>query len=231
MSDQTESMFNSAPTEASVDEFVGEGKKYKTAEDALRSIPHAQSHIQSLESTLEELRADLSKRVTLEEVVAQMRETQSQGTEAPLPPALDENKITELLEQKLTQREIAKMNSDNKAKVAASISQAFGEKAESVYNEKARQLGLTPTELNALAGRSPEAVLAYFPELKARPTGQGVSSGSVNTEAFSTSSTAKEGSYAFYSAMRKTDPKRYYSREVQIEITQKAASLGPDFYK
>ena len=38
------------PTEAS--ELVGAGKKYQSVEDALKSVPHAQKHIQTLENEL-----------------------------------------------------------------------------------------------------------------------------------------------------------------------------------
>ena len=34
------------PTEAA--ELVGDGKKYSSVEDALKSVPHAQKHIQTL---------------------------------------------------------------------------------------------------------------------------------------------------------------------------------------
>ena len=46
------------PTE--VQELVGEGKKYQSPEDALKSVPHAQQHIQTLESELAEIKEELS---------------------------------------------------------------------------------------------------------------------------------------------------------------------------
>jgi hypothetical protein len=45
------------PTE--VQSLVGEGKKYQSPEDALKSVPHAQKHIETLESELAEAREEL----------------------------------------------------------------------------------------------------------------------------------------------------------------------------
>ena len=49
----------SIPTEAA--EFVGQGIKYQSVEDALSSVPHAQKHIQTLESELAEVKEELVK--------------------------------------------------------------------------------------------------------------------------------------------------------------------------
>ena len=46
------------PTEAQA--LVGEGKKYASAEEALRSVPHAQQHIKTLEEEMAQLKRDLA---------------------------------------------------------------------------------------------------------------------------------------------------------------------------
>ena len=55
------------PTEAQ--DLVGEGKKYSSAEEALRSVPHAQQHIKTLEEEMAELKEELSKRKTTQELL------------------------------------------------------------------------------------------------------------------------------------------------------------------
>ena len=59
------------PTEAS--ELVGSGKKYTSVEDALKSVPHAQKHIQTLESELATLKEELTKRRTTEELLDEIK--------------------------------------------------------------------------------------------------------------------------------------------------------------
>ena len=69
------------PTEAV--ELVGEGKKYSSVEDALKSVPHAQKHIQTLESELATLKEELSKRKTTEELLDEIKSgIQPQATPA-----------------------------------------------------------------------------------------------------------------------------------------------------
>ena len=59
------------PTEAA--ELVGDGKKYQSVEDALKSVPHAQKHIQTLESELASVKEELTKRRTTEELLDEIK--------------------------------------------------------------------------------------------------------------------------------------------------------------
>src|SRR4030043_1329496 len=59
------------PTE--IAELVGEGKKYKSVEDALKSVPHAQQHIQTLEEENARIKAELVARRTTEEILEEIR--------------------------------------------------------------------------------------------------------------------------------------------------------------
>jgi hypothetical protein len=91
------------PTEAQ--QFVGEGKKYKSAEDALRSVPHAQEHIQTLETEMAHLKEELSKRKTTEELLDEIKSgiqpqeaTTSQGE-------INQDRIMDLVNATIAQRE------------------------------------------------------------------------------------------------------------------------------
>ena len=68
--DSQEPLFQ-IPTEAA--ELVGDGKKYSSVEDALKSVPHAQKHIQTLESELATLKEELMKRRTTEELLDEIK--------------------------------------------------------------------------------------------------------------------------------------------------------------
>ena len=59
------------PTEAQA--FVGEGKKYQSPEDALKSVPHAQKHIETLESELALVKEELTKRKTTQELLDEIK--------------------------------------------------------------------------------------------------------------------------------------------------------------
>lgn len=247
MSDQDTSLFDGTdtPTDTStqidllpeIAELVGEGKKYRTPEEALKSVPHAQKHIQELEATLGELREELTKRATLEEAMAQLRRDSTQiadnGSVAPPATAApDLESLAKIVDGLVEKREMSKVQLENQKKVVASLQSAFGEKAREAHAARLAEIGMSQEDFTSLASRSPKAALALFPEAArgSTPTSGGTTTGSVNTERFSGSGQVKQGTYAWYNQMRATDPKKYFSREVQIEMAQKAKELGSSFY-
>lgn len=142
-------------------ELVGEGKKYKSVEDALKSVPHAQSHIQKLEEEAKMLKEELAKRKAAEELLEDMRNgfVQDNGQQAKveLNPEIVEQTVASILAKKEAQSKAQ----TNVAKVVSSFEQEFGdkEKAQEMYLKVAEESGLSIQDLNRLAATSPEAVL------------------------------------------------------------------------
>jgi hypothetical protein len=92
------------PTEAQ--DLVGEGKKYASAEDALRSVPHAQKHIQTLEAEMAELKEELAKRKTTQELLDELKSETRQPVENTTQEAgLNEDAIMSLVNQTLQRNE------------------------------------------------------------------------------------------------------------------------------
>ena len=168
------------PTEAA--ELVGDGKKYQSVEDALKSVPHAQKHIQTLESELAAAREELSKRRTTEELLDEIKsgiqpKDNHQGVE------FDQDKLMQLVDQTLEVKERQKLAKSNASQVAAKFTEKFGTDAETVYKSVAKENGLSEQQLNSLAASSPNVVLklAGLAEAKIAPVSK--SSSSVNTQA------------------------------------------------
>lgn len=144
------------PTEAA--ELVGAGKKYQSVEDALKSVPHAQKHIQTLETELANVKEELSKRATAEELLQEVRsgltrEPQTQTVD------FDPNKISQIVEQTIENKEKLRVAKTNASSVVSKFTEKFGEKAEEAYLTIAKESGLTVQQLNSLAASSPGAVL------------------------------------------------------------------------
>lgn len=144
------------PTEAA--ELVGDGKKYSSVEDALKSVPHAQKHIQTLESELAAAREELAKRKTAEELLDEIKSgIQPQAT--PAGSEFDQDKLLQLVDQTLEQKERQRAAKTNAESVASKFTEKYGQKAEEVYNNVAKESGLTIQQLNSLAASSPKIVL------------------------------------------------------------------------
>lgn len=174
------------PTEAQ--EFVGEGKKYKSAEDALKSVPHAQEHIQTLESELAQMKEELSKRKTTEELLDEIKSgiqpqeaTTSQGE-------INQDRIMDLVNSTIAQREQQSVAQTNARSVADKFTEKYGSEAEAVYNNLAKESGMSLDQLHNLSATSPSAVLklAGFDN---KPTNVAKPQSTVNTETLSKQST------------------------------------------
>lgn len=176
------------PTEAL--DFVGEGKKYKSAEDALRSVPHAQEHIKTLEEEMAQLKEELTRRKTAEELLDEMKsgiqptENTTQGAE------LDQDTIMNLVNQTLEQRDKQSKAKQNASTVASKFTEQYGSQAEEVYNKIAQEAGLTVEQLNNLAATSPNVVLKLS-GLDAKSTPVGKPSSSINTQALNNTKPAE----------------------------------------
>ena len=168
------------PTEAA--ELVGDGKKYSSVEDALKSVPHAQKHIQTLESELATLKEELMKRRTTEELLDEIK-SGVQPKENPQGVEFDQDKLMQLVDQTLEVKERQRLAKSNASQVAAKFTEKFGTEAENVYKSVAKDNGLSEQQLNSLAASSPNVVLklAGLSEAKIAPVSK--SSSSLNTQA------------------------------------------------
>lgn len=169
--------------------------KYKTLKDAIIGLQNAQTYIPDLKKTvsekdaeIERLRAEAERVANLEEAVRKLAERDS-GDAPSSKPALSVQEIAELvntsLETTLTQREVKQRQKANIDTVVTSLKSAFGDTAETKFNEKATELGMTVQEFNALAAKSPQIVLTALGITKTGTT-QSVttSKGTVNSEGF-----------------------------------------------
>lgn len=166
--------------------------KYKTVQDALVALQHSQNFIPQLRQENEFLKqqqadkdAALERMKTLEETVLKLSQgNPAQGTP---PVAVDQEAIAKLVEQTLTNTQQAQLAKANQQKVAEAITNKFGaEKAGELFYAKAAELGFSQAEINALAGKSPEAALRLVGISEAPAHRQGITppSGSVRSDSF-----------------------------------------------
>lgn len=144
-----------------VAEYVGTGKKYQSVEEALKSVPHAQTHILTLTEELKAAKQELEKRRTAEELLEEMRntnvnkanETQSQKV------GLTQEDVARIVQQTFVQNEQQTKSQINIESVKTSFSSKFGDKAEEFYIQVAKESGISISDLNKLSATSPSAVL------------------------------------------------------------------------
>lgn len=165
-------------------ELVGAGKKYATVDAALKALPHAQTHISKLEQELAELREEVTKRKTTQELLDEIKSGIPQGETAP-KDGLNQDTVVQLVEKVLSQKEKQQVATSNVSKVVGKFREVFGDKAEAQYNRIAEEAGLSVQALNQLAATSPQAVIKLAGLVGNTPATPGKTRSDVNTAALS----------------------------------------------
>jgi hypothetical protein len=203
-------------------ELVGEGKKYSTVEELAKAYHNADSLIQQLQGENAGMREDLSKRQTAEEIAETIRRNQNQtdhGTQENTPSAVSVDDIQNLVSQSITQHERNQTASRNVQKASDDMVSLYGDKATSVLESRAKELGLTVEDLKNTAAQSPSAFLRLVGETdKPASANTEVEQSSINTVSFDTSKNNPKQLADNYKKLRKDNPKQYWSPKVQNEM-------------
>lgn len=244
----TDAVFNSsndAPAASPLETLVGEGKKYATVEDLAKAYVHADAFIKSTTRELQEVKEELNVRLDTEQVLARARQNQSNVEPQPSPQTPVKEATTPLSDEDLAARirevtqaeRLRETAAQNVTTVATKLIEQFGDeaKANEFVRNKAAELGVGVEFLQDVAARSPKAFFSSIGLENAPPKTPPTSPtrGDVNTEAFRNNGTqVKQGTYAYYENLRKSDPKTYFSRDVQLQMhkdAMAAAARGEDF--
>lgn len=168
------------PTE--VMELVGEGKKYKSTEDALKALPHAQAHIARLEQEAKELREKVAQAKAIDDLYDTLNARTQTGTEAtPTAPVVDESLVDAVLERKLKEISAQKQRQENLQTVSKALTDKFGEKAQEVFKKKAEELGVNESFIRDVVAASSKAGLELFGLGKQEAPSTAAPAGGVNT--------------------------------------------------
>src|SRR5205814_431765 len=153
------------PNKNYLNEYVGEGKKFKTVEDLAKSKFHADTYIPLLERRLDQYEADrmamkkeIDTRQSIEEIVNNLIKKQTTTTQPLTPeskvesvvnaPTLDPTKIDELVSTKINEWDVQKRQTANVAEVRGKLKEKFGSNFADVLKAKADELGVSPLFLN-----------------------------------------------------------------------------------
>jgi len=165
-------------------------QKYDSVPKALEGLQHSQSFIaqlkqesETLRQELEKVKAEMTKRESVEDVVARL--TASQGNPATPESVLDEQKAAALFERMLQETRTKESLESNVKSVQQELVSKFGssEAAQKAVVQKAQALGTTPEEIGKLSAQNPKMVLELFNSVQRAHTGAPPTP-SVNTDSF-----------------------------------------------
>jgi len=209
-------------------ELLDAGNKLQQQIDVMQKrMGDKDTHISSVEKENQALRenlADINERLdkmgTVEEALARIGEK----NESTQDTGLDENTLKSVMKDALpsllAESAAEVQASVNFKQVADALANAYGkDKADETVERIAKENGLAFDDMVALARKSPSAVMkmAGITTAQAAPS-QGTHIG------YNDDSQNKEQKLAYFSKLKKDDPKEYYKPEVQKKFRETCLS-------
>jgi len=113
---------------AEAEDFIGEGKKYKSLEDALSSLPHKETFIEQLKRENEELRNKMQESKTVDDLLERINQpeqkpAQEAQQEQQPQEKLSQEDIASIIDSRISERE--QLN-DTAAKSPNAVFSLFG---------------------------------------------------------------------------------------------------------
>lgn len=218
-------------------ELVGEGKKYKTVEDLARSRLEADIHIKRVETENAEMREKLAKAASVEDILAAVKaqgavsanETPDPEDRTTASPGLTTEQVAKIVAEQVSGIRTKEVRDTNRSKANAEMIRLFGDKAQEVFLKEATTPELQAT-YKELAELNPDKFVAIFK--KPETNTQNVDTGGKNIQALNLNQDLgglQPGTQAFYSALRKKEPKTYFAAATQLQMHKDAMS-NPDKY-
>lgn len=234
-----ENLFSDTNTANTLDQLVGEGKKFKTIEDLAKAKLESDAFIERLKQENAGIREDLNSRVRMEQLLERLEgssnedinrsgSNQNQSDDSDNSPDIET-----IIEQKLKKREAEQTAAQNLAAVKDALEKYFGSDYNTKIKARIADLGLNETELNALAKTSPKAFLKLVGVGEQRQDTSPYQAPTSKTNVPVTP-TGGQRTYKYYSDLRKADPSTYWRPDVQLQLHKDAiaaANRGEDFYK
>jgi len=198
--------------------LVGDGKKFADNEALARAKLESDRFIEQLKREQAEVREELNKRLTAEEILTQIK----QSTPQPTPPSLTPeppkptapSDINELVKKALSEQTTEQKKAANMAAVTQKLAERFGADSQLHLNKKAAELGMSLDDLKRLAQDNPAL---FFKAIDAdRPAPQ-VAPVIAPRGGANLPPTSGERDKAYYDKLRQSNPKYYFSEDGRMQ--------------
>ena len=172
------------PTE--LQEFVGEGKKFKTVADYVSGYKNSQEFIDTLKGETATMREELQKRKAAEELLQEIRSTTTEQ-QKPTSQGVEVNEavLSEIIAKQIAQKEAAQTQAQNAKTVVESLGKMYGDKSQEMFNKVAVENDMTPAEFEKLAATKPNMVLKLC-GATVKPSAATSIESSINTQSLKT---------------------------------------------
>jgi len=222
--------------------LVGEDKKFKSPEDLARGKYEADLYINTLTKRMDELRndyvqlrQDYNTKAKLEEVLDQLKTKQQSGSDneplakdVDLKPEYKPEDLVNVIRSEMQRNKQAEQEEMNYKQVQAKLKERFGGNREAL-NQHLQDLGLSEDFAKELARKHPNVFMrtlgldqpAQQDDFLAPPRS------SVRRDTFAPKT--EERTWAWYEKLRLSNPEKYRSKEITVQMHKDYERLGPKF--
>lgn len=213
-----------------IEDLVGEGKKFRTLDDLVKKIHNADAFIEQLKDEGKNLRDELAKRTNAADNLEELRREIAALKTAPKQPdepspnttgELTAEKLEAVVASVITKQEQSRTARENLAASNQKMAEHFGgvDKAKEVFNQKASELGMSPSELKAIASKSPTAFFQMVGIAgKPAPKGPNMQSSVTNTAAMpANSGQPQKGTREYYNSIRRERGNAAFFADVKLQ--------------
>lgn len=218
---ETTSEVDSTDAQATADALFVVGERKYDVDAARKKIENADQHIKTIEQENADLRTELEKAKTMDEVLAAIKPNQNDAQETS---SISTEDLASIVDERLTRLDKVKEATSNRKEVGRMMADKFGEKAKDEMVRVGETMGLGPETLQSIAEKSPKAFMHLFANAPTTSAATNTTS-NINIEALA-SSEPKQRTYAWYQKMHKENPKLYNSAKVQSAMHKDAVDLG-----
>lgn len=225
------------------DYLVGEGKKFKTKDDALRGKIYSDLYVdkltiekneikaraEALQAELDKLRDDGKDALAVIDRVVQPNPNDGN----PQAKMMTEEEIEARVEQVLNRKRDIESRKTNVDRVKESLQQTWGDAWQDKLKEAAKEYG-GEEQLSRLIETNPKAALKLVgsPEVKSTPSSNPLFSPPTNNVSVGHRSSSEPIRGAkYFNELRKKDPASYFKGAAFTERMEAMARLGDDYHK
>lgn len=229
-------IFNTEPTVTpKLEDFVGEGKKYKTPEDAAKALVEKDNFILRLQEEARKREDDLrtlanttafNDRMTALEAAQAQRAEPPVREAAPPAPVID---VEDVVQKAIEARETANTRSRNLIDVKEKLTTLYGDDYPNRVKARAAELNISLARLNEMAADTPAAFFAMLGVDNQRSLDNVAPPATRQNSAanFTLNTGKKDNSY--YQNLRRTNPTLYWTPAVQMEEYNELKRQGDAF--
>lgn len=228
---------------AYLEQLVGEGKKFKTAEDLARGKAESDSFIEIMKARMDELRSDHLRLREEHQASAQLKDlidnlqkskdsdnTRDTTRDNVITPAIKPEDIENLVNQQLNKHQLAQKQESNFRAVQAKLKEKLGEDYSSTYKQRMDDLGLTKEFADDLAKNHPSVFYKTFglDDVQRQNSFQAPPRSNQRQDNFAPK--VERRTYAWYQQQNKMDPRAYLDPKISLQMHDDLMEMGPELF-